>query len=218
MNPPGVAGTRVKVSVRRLRALLLVAPATIWLTERAAYSDGAAPERETAQQRLGVSVATSYLASGAGSGVAVTSGLRLSLGTRAALGADLGYGVLSAPPGAQDRWWIMSSIAWVVPTDYARLDLGVGLGLGAASGYASFADYTSKPFSPDWAFQLVPAARAHVMWATPLGRDFDLFARIEIAALLLSGTQIGFRHGDPNPGPGDTMWFDIGAGVQFGLL
>jgi hypothetical protein len=220
MNPRGVASNRVKVSVRSFRAILLAAPVAISLGQGTAYGDGAAPgaDRETPPQKLGVSAATSYLASGAGSGVAVSSGLRLTLGAHAALGADLGYGVLSAPSATQDRWWIIPTIAWVVPTEYTHLDLGVGLGVGAASGYVSFADYAGRPFAPAWAFQLVPAARLHVMWSTPLRGDLDLFARIDVAALVLSGTQLGFRNGNPNPGPGDTTWFDIGAGVQFRLL
>jgi hypothetical protein len=208
------------VSVRPFGAVLFVAPLAISLGPRTAYGDGSGPaaDRETSPQKLGVSAATSYLASGAGSGVAVSSGLRLTLGPHAALGADLGYGVLSATSATQDRWWIIPTIAWVVPTEYMHLDLGVGLGVGASSGYASFGDYAGSPFSPAWAFQLVPAARAHVMWSTPLGRELDAFARVDVAALVLSGTQLGFRHGDPNPGPGDTTWFTIGAGVQFRLL
>jgi hypothetical protein len=98
------------------------------------------------------------------------------------------------------------------------LDVGAGLGLGASSGYASFADYTRGPFSPTWAFQLVPAARAHIMAAVPLGRDVDVFVRAEAAALLLSGTQLGFRNGNANAGAADTTWFGIGAGVQFRVL
>jgi hypothetical protein len=165
-----------------------------------------------------VTAATSYLASGAGNGVAISTGLRLALGTHAALGADLGYGVLSAPSATQDRWWIIPTVAWVIPVERGRLDVGAGLGVGASSGYASFADYTGGPFSPAWAFQLVPAVRAHVMGATPLGRDVDLFVRVEAASLLLSGTGIGFRHGNANPGFADTTWFDLGAGVQFRLM
>jgi len=201
------------------RALLLAAPAVISLVARTAYADGAAPapDGEKQPQTLGLSAATSYLASGAASGVSVSSGLRLAVGTHVAVGGDLGYGLISAPAATQDRWWVMSTIAWVVPTEYARLDLGAGLGVGAASGYASLGDYARRPFSPAWAFQLVPAARAHVMWSTPLGRDLEVFARIEVAGLLFPGT-IGLRQGDADTGPADTAWFNIGAGFQFRLL
>jgi hypothetical protein len=203
-----------------LLALPLPLPAWILLVTRLASGDTAppAPERATEPQKLGVSVATSYLGSPAENGVALSSGLRLALGTRAALSADLGYGVLTAPSATQDRWWIMPAIAWVIPTENVRVDVGAGLGLGAASGYASFADYARGPFAPAWAFQLVPAARTHVMAAAPLGRDADVFVRIDAAALLLSGTQLGFRKGGSNIGPADTTWFDLGAGVQFRLL
>jgi hypothetical protein len=163
-------------------------------------------------------VATSYLGSAAGNGVAVSSGLRLALGTHAALSADLGYGVLSAPSSTQDRWWILPAIAWVIPSEKVRWDVGAGFGVGASSGYASFADYTRGPFSPAWAFQLVPTARVHLMGAMPVGSDVDLFVRVEAAALLLSGTQLGFRDGNTNAGPADTTWFDLGAGVQFRVL
>jgi hypothetical protein len=198
----------------------LASSAVISLVPRVAYGEGAAkaPERETAPQKLGVTAATSYLASGAGSGVAVSAGVRLAMGPHAALGADLGYGVLSAPSATEDRWWIIPTIAWVIPVERTRLDVGAGVGVGASSGYGSFAEYTSGPFSPVWAFQLVPAARAHVMAATPLGRDVDLFVRFEAASLLLSGKQLGFRHVSANPSASDTTWFDLGAGVQFRLL
>jgi hypothetical protein len=220
MNPFLLARTPVEVSLSRLRVVLLASPAVILLVTGVASADSAAsaPERATAPQKLGVSVATSYLGNAAGSGVAVSSGLRLALGTNAALSADLGYGVLSAPSATQDRWWIMPAIAWAIPAENVRFDIGAGLGLGASSGYASFADYTRGPFSPTWAFQLVPATRAHVMAAMPLGRDVDAFVRVEAAALLLSGTQLGFRNGNANPGLADTTWFETGAGVQFRLL
>jgi hypothetical protein len=211
----------VKVSLSRLRVVLFASPAVIIsLATRVASGDNAVsePERAAAPQKLGVSVATSYLGNAAACGVVLSSGVRLALGTHAALSADLGYGVLSAPSATQDRWWIMPAIAWVIPAENVRWDVGAGLGLGASSGYASFADYTRGPFSPTWAFQLVPAARVHVMAAMPVGRDVDVFVRVEAAALLLSGTQLGFRNGSANPGPADTTWFDMGAGVQFRLL
>jgi hypothetical protein len=126
------------------------------------------------------------------------------------------------PTATQDRWWILPAVAWVLPAEVAgahvRWDIGAGLGLGASSGYASFGDYTRGPFSPAWAYQLVPAARAHVMAAMPIGRDVDAFVRVEAAALLVSGTRLGFRDGNPDPDPADTTWFDLGAGVQFRLL
>jgi hypothetical protein len=215
------------VSLRVLRALPGAASALILLVTRLASGDPAppGPDADRPRQRLqkiGVSVATSYLGSPSENGVALSSGLRFALGTHAALSADLGYGVLSSPSATEDRWWIMPAIAWVIPADSVRVDVGAGLGLGAASGYASFADYARAPFSPTWAFQLVPAARAHVMAAMPLGRDADAFVRVEAAALLLSGTQLGFRSeggsGSVNVGPADTTWFDMGAGVQFRLL
>jgi hypothetical protein len=219
VNPAVPGRTRVSVSPL-VRVLLVASPALLSLAPRAARAEDAAgsPEGARAPQRLGVTVATTYLGSGAGSGAAVSSGLRLALGRHFALGADLGYGLLGTPSATQDRWWILPSVAWVIPAGDARIDVGAGLGLGAASGYASFGDYTRGPFSPAWAFQLVPAARVHLMAAMPLGRDVDVFARLEVAALVLSGTELGSRHGNANPDAADTTWFDLGAGVQFRWL
>jgi hypothetical protein len=219
LNRRVAARTGASVSVP-LRAILLGAPVVLSFVTRSARADDAAALRDpdNTPQRLGVSAATAYLVSGAGSGVAVSSGLRLTLGTRAALGADLGYGVLTASSSTQDRWWAMPTIAWVSRVDNAHLDVGAGFGVGASSGYASLADYVGRPFSPVWAFQLVPAARGHVVVAAPFGHDCDIFARIEAATLLLSGSQLGFRHGNASPGPADTTWFDVAAGVQFRLL
>jgi hypothetical protein len=214
MNPGRAERTRKDVSLR----VSFFASAAITLVVQPAYGDSATslPNREP--QKLGVFADTSYLASAAGNGVAVSSGLRLALGAHAALGADLGYGVLAAPSAAQDRWWILPTLAWVIPTGPWRLDLGAGLGVGASSGYASLGAYTAGPFSPTWAFQLVPAARAHVMGATSVSRDIDLFVRLEAATLVLSGTPLGFRHGNTSPGSSDTTWFDVGAGLQFRVL
>jgi hypothetical protein len=221
MNSLLLAPTSVKVSLSRLRVVGFVAPAAVLLATRLASAETGTPtlELEPAPQKLGLSAATSYLGGAAGSGVALSSGLRLGLGTHVALSADIGYGVVSARSATQDRWWIMPAIAWAVnPAENVRLDVGAGLGLGSSSGYASLADYARGPFSPTWAFQLVPAARAHVMAAMPFGHGVDVFLRTETAALLLSGTQVGFRNGNPSPTPADTTWFDIGAGVQFRVL
>jgi hypothetical protein len=175
--------------------------------------EGAAPP-----QKLGLTMATYALGSPAGCGAAVSPGLRFALGEHAALSLDLGYAVLSAPPTTQDRWWIMPAVAAVLRAELVRFDIGVGLGLGASSGYGSFTDYTRGPFAPRWAFQLVPTARVHLMAAAPLGRDLDVYLRAEAATLVLSGTDLGIRNGDANPSMADTTWLDVGAGVQVRLM
>ena len=85
--------------------LSVASPALLSLAPRAARAEDAAgsPEGARAPQRLGVTVATTYLGSGAGSGAAVSSGLRLALGRHFALGADLGYGLLGTPRAPSER-------------------------------------------------------------------------------------------------------------------
>jgi hypothetical protein len=176
-----------------------------------------APARAEAPQKLGVLVAASYLGNGVAGGVALSSGVRFAMGEHVALSAQLGYGVLSGPATTQDRWWMLPTIAWVLPADPVRVDVGVGLGLGASSGYDSFAGYLRAPFSPTWSFQLVPAALAHIMTMTSLGRRVDVFIRVEAVTLLLLDSNIGFRTLRGPVGPADAVCFDTGAGLQLRL-
>jgi hypothetical protein len=96
--------------------------------------------------------------------------------------------------------------------------MGAGIGLGAASGYTSGADYAAAPFSPVWAFQMVPAARLHAGLSTRLSRGLELFVRTDVAALVLSDNSLGSRVGNSSPALADTTWVDLLAGVRFGLL
>jgi hypothetical protein len=158
------------------------------------------------------------MGSGAGNGAAVESGLRLALGHHVATSLDLGYGVLHGSGGTQDRWWIMPSLAGVLHARDVRFELGAGAGLGASSGYASDSAYAAGPFAPTWAFQLVPAARAHFTAAYPIAHDARAFARLEAATLILDGTSIGFRNGNANAPWRDTTWAGLSIGVDVGLL
>jgi len=169
-------------------------------------------------QRLGLSVGLGYLGSAGMNGGALSLGLRYAPIRLVALSFDLGYGVLAAPPGVQDRWWLMPAVALVLPLGPVRLDVGAGLGLGASSGYRSWAAYVAGPFDPVWAFQLVPAARGHVSAALPLSRCCDGFARAELGGLILSGSSIGSRVGGDGRTLGDRLWFQLALGVHFRLL
>src|SRR5689334_7879840 len=96
-----------------------------------------------------------------GAGLALEGGVRLRAGEHFAATFDLGYGVLGRAR-VQDRWWLAPALAFTATLGPVQLDAGAGLGLGASSGYASWRAYADAPFDPDWAFQLVPMARAHV--------------------------------------------------------
>lgn len=150
-------------------------------------------------------------------GAALSVGLRFSPVRYLALSFDLGYGVIGAQPTVQDRWWLMPAVAFVIPAGPVRIDVGAGLGLGAASGYATWSDYVAAPFTPVWAFQLVPAVRAHAMAALALRSKVDAFVRIDVASLLL-GAGIGFRVGNDQPAARDTIWYDLAVGVHFWVL
>lgn len=170
--------------------------------------------RETLEAFVGVG----YLGSPGANGSALSGGLRLRVARHLSLGLDLGYGVVQARVVTQDRWWMVPTAALVIPAGPVRIDLGIGVGLGASSGYTSWSAYVAAPFTPVWAFQLVPVARAHVAASMHLSQNVDLFARAELAGLLLDGTQIGFRDGNAGAGIRDTTWLNLSVGFQFGLL
>jgi hypothetical protein len=120
----------------------------------------------------------------------------------------VGYGLLTAPPTVQDRWWVMPAVAWVIPAGPVRLDLGAGAGVGTSSGYVSWSDYAARPFTPVWHFT-VPAARAHLTAAVAVTPHLDLFARADVASLVFVGSPSGAM---------DTTWFALWIGVQPRLL
>jgi hypothetical protein len=165
-----------------------------------------------------VAVGAGYLGNRGLNGAVVTSGVRYLPLRHLALSFDLGYGVIRGSPEVQDRWWLMPAAALVLPAGPVQLDLGAGLGLGATSGYTNWPAYAAAPFGPTWAFQLVPAARAHLQATMPLTEWVDLYGRLELATLLLGGTSLGSRVGNPHPRDGDLEWFALTAGIQFRLL
>lgn len=169
-------------------------------------------------QKVGVSVGAMYLGAPGANGAAATAGVRLAMGRHFALGFDLGWGVVATETVVHDRWWLMPTAAFVIPLGRVRIDVGAGLGFATASGYDSMDQFLAAPFTPVWAFQLVPAARGHVMVAVTLSQRVDVFLRADAGTLLLQHQAIGFRDNNPNPTPMDTMWFGVNAGVTFGLL
>jgi hypothetical protein len=159
-----------------------------------------------------------YLASPGASGAALAAGVRLGVGRHLGLSFDLGYGVLGSSTTTQDRWWLMPSVAWVVPIGRVRFDVGAGVGLGASSGYTNLAAYIAQPFEPVWAYQLVPAARAHVMASVGVARGVDVFARLVVASLWLGAGPFGFRAGNEHPSLTDTTWGNLWVGVMWNAL
>lgn len=173
---------------------------------------------DDSSQKLGLFAGAGYLGGAESHGGALNAGVRLATGRHFAFSFDLGYGLINTPRSAQDRWWLIPSAAFVVPLGRTRIDLGAGLGLGASSGYSNWADYGDAPFDPSWAFQLVPTARGHAMVTTSVSRRLELFARLDVASLLLDGNKIGLREGNPRPTLADTLWINLWLGVQLGVL
>ncbi|MBK7863851.1 MAG: hypothetical protein IPJ65_35640 [Archangiaceae bacterium] len=170
-------------------------------------------------RRLGVFASTGVLANTGGLGGALNAGLRFAPARHLALGFDLGYGLIDTVTSAQDRWWLVPTVAAVLPLEGLRLELGAGLGLATASGYRSWAGFRAAPFDPAWAFQLVPAARAHFTVSVPLNARVEVFGRAELGSLLLGGNRIGLRDGrNPEPQLHDTTWAQLALGVQLGVL
>lgn len=171
---------------------------------------------EPTGEKLGLFVSTGFLSSPAGQGAAVSGGVRLGLGKHFAAGFDVGYGVMSTTPSLQDRWWLMPSVALVIPAGRLRLDLGLGAGFAESSGFDSVARLTAD--KPTWSYQLIPTVRAHALVATQLTQRLDLFARIDAAALLFEGNTIGLREGEPRKGLTDSTWLNLSIGINFRLL
>ena len=176
------------------------------------------PLQPIAPQQLGIFLGGGYVGSPGLSGIVLASGIRYLPMKHLALSFDLGYGVEARNPDVQDRWWLIPSVAFTLPAGPVQLDLGVGLGLGATSGYTTFSAYVAAPFNPIWAFQLVPTVRAHAVAAMTLTKTVDLFARFDLATLVLGGTSIGSRVGDPHRPASDRIWYDFVVGVQFRIL
>jgi hypothetical protein len=65
---------------------------------------------------------------------------------------------------------------------------------------------------------MVPAARLHAGFSMRLSRGLELFARVDVAALVLDDNSLGSRVGNSNPSLAETTWVDLLAGVRFGLL
>lgn len=167
---------------------------------------------------LDATVDAGFLTSTDAHGAALGAGLRLGIGSCAALGVDLGYGVIVGSMDTQDRWWIMSSAAWVVPVGPVELELGGGLGLAATSGYRDLDHFVRDPFMPTWAYQLVPALRVHVGATTALDRNVDGFVRLEAGSVLLDHNDIGLRDAPGQPSLTDQIWLNLAVGTAFHLF
>lgn len=203
-------------SIAGVLAFLLAGTITSW-----ASADTSAPEPDTRtdaprQGATGLSLFTSagYLGSSGASGAALGTGVRYAIGRHFALGLDLGYGLMATQTGMEDRWWFMPSMAVVMPARIAGLrstfDLGAGLGLGTASGYGSWSEYSAHPFTATWEFQLEPTVRAHAIASVAVTPTLDVFARAEAAALVLP-------HGS-SASVTDSTWVMLSVGARFGLL
>jgi len=189
---------------------------------RADPRDGAVdtptPDRAAARAenvaRLSAFASTGYLGSSGASGGAFATGVRLALGRHFALGFDLGYGLIATQTILEDRWWLIPSMAVVLPARIGSLrptfDLGAGFGWGTSSGYKNWSEYAAQPFSADWAYQLVPTFRVHAIASLPLTSTVDVFARAEAAAMVMPD--------DTHATATDTTWFMFSIGTRFDLL
>jgi hypothetical protein len=182
--------------------LVAMAPAA------ARASDGAA-----APPALALFAGAGFLGGPAGGGAALSAGVRYAFADRFAVSFDLGYGALGSGAEVQDRWWLLPSLALVIATGPTRIDLGAGLGLGTASGFASTSAWIGD--RTRWEYQLLPAARLHAVVAMAVTPRAELFARLEAAALL-DGNTFGFRSGEPTV-PGSTMWLHFAVGMRWGI-
>jgi hypothetical protein len=193
------------------RATGIVAFAVVLATNagRAARADESfEPRAVPAPHSVALFAGLGALGSPGAVGGAFLTGLRLGVGRHFAASLDLGYGLLTAAPTIQDRWWVIPSAALVIPAGSLRLDLGSGAGVGTSSGYVSWSDYDARPFTPVWHYT-VPAVRAHATLAMQAARDLEVFARVDVASLLSVGSPAGAM---------DTTWVALWLGVEPRLL
>lgn len=179
---------------------------------------GEEPQKEEHMKLTKLSLDTSagWLTSGGGNGAALGAGVRLGVGRHFAVGMDLGYGLMAAPNSSmQDRWWFVPTMAVVMPARIGgrdfTFDVGAGLGLGTASGYAGgWSEYSAHPFTATWEFQLMPTVRAHAIASMRVSKTMEVFVRADAAALALP-------HGS-NASMTDSTWMLISLGTRFDLL
>ena len=204
------------MNTKSFLAALLVS--TITTVASADDPDHTVAEKKEEPTKLSLFTSAGFLTTSGGNGGALATGVRYAVGSHFALGFDLGYGLMSTEGSAhgamQDRWWLVPSMAVVLPTRVGKFpltfDIGAGLGLGTASGYASWNEYTSHPFSADWEFQLEPAVRAHAIAAIAVSPSLEIFTRAEAAALVLP-------HGSSDSVT-DSTWLMFSIGTRFRLL
>lgn len=162
-----------------------------------------APAATADEPLLSLAAGADLLGASGAEGGAVALSLRYQPVRHFAANLDLGYGLLAAGPGLDDRWWLMPGAAAVFDLGPSTLDLGGGAGVGTVSGYASWPAYLAAPFGPIW-HTSAPAVGLHVALAAPVTRGLALFARADIAALL--------------PDVTGTLWGGLWLGLQFRLL
>src|SRR5688572_16336754 len=97
-----------------------------WMVLLVAVSPGAVAARE--RRTVGLFAGVGYLGSRDAHGAAFSTGLRYSPCRALALSLDVGYGSLVASDGVQDRWWVIPSLALVLPAGRVRVDVGAGAG------------------------------------------------------------------------------------------
>jgi hypothetical protein len=185
----------------------------------ALLAPGFARAESPPHEKVGLFGGAGYLASPGLGGAAFMLGVRYLPIKYVAVAFDAGYGVIGHAPEVQDRWWLMPSVAVVLPLRRVSFDLGVGLGLGACSGYASWDAYVASPFGPAWALQLVPALRGHAAAIVRASKQVDVFVRFDVASVL--GNSIGSRVDDPHPPTNawrDDSWLDLMVGVHARVL
>jgi hypothetical protein len=177
-------------------ALLLCASSLAWA--QPVPAPGASP--------LGVWVGGDFLLDANAGGASLVAGLRYQPFAHFSVSFDVGYGLLAGPPGVEDRWWAIPSVAFVNRLGPTTFDCGAGFGVGTVSAYSSLSSYVAQPFDPT-SHTTAPALRLHAMVIVPRTPGLDLFARLEVATLLASGSSWS-----------DALWAGVSLGVQFHLL
>lgn len=194
-------------------AFMLVASPRIARATPPVEHDAVVQPRDEAP-KLGVYTTLGYLASPGGNGAAFETGLRYAIGRHFALGFDAAWGAFALQKAVEDRWWLLPSMSFVLPTRIGgrrtTFDLGAGFGLGTTSHYPSFSKFVDGPFMPEWAYQFAPAVGVHASASVALTRVVDAFMRVDAGSVLLPPSS--------NTTLADSSWLLISFGTQFRLL
>jgi hypothetical protein len=163
------------------------------------------PTKPAPKRHLAWTLGAAEIGSAGENGAAFTVGILFRPIRFLQTSVEFGYGLLDGARGPEDRWWVMPTLALVIPAGRMSFDLGGGVGSGTVSGYQTWPSYFAHPFDPCWHIT-EPAVRGHLGFSVPLTGSIDLWGRADVGTIVA-----------PAPAS-DTQWHGLTIGVQGWLV